>query len=231
MRPVNLLPGDHRPRSVSGARSGSAYVLCGALVALLVMAFAYVTVSNQVTERKDQTAKAERDRKAADAKAAQLGSFADFASVARTRSTSVEQLAANRFDWERLARELAHVLPRGVWITELDASTVPEEQNDSASGEAPITGPSAKIVGCAKRQPDVATLMVRLRQMHGVEDVKLKESSRTDEPGTTSGGSSSSAGGCGSVYAFELTVVFAELAPVEAPKDAEKVPARLGGGS
>ena len=41
-----------------------------------------------------------------------------------------------------------------------------------------------------------------------------------------------SAQGCGSAYAFELTVVFDEQAPVATagPGDAPSVPARLGGG-
>ncbi len=78
--------------------------------------------------------------------------------------------------------------------------------------------------------------MVRLRQMHRVDDVQLKESSKSpDGTASSSGdsGSSLSSEGCGTAYSFELTVLFEETEPVTAPKSGSgspRVPARLGGG-
>lgn len=237
MRPVNLLPGEYRPRRASGALAGSSYVLVGGLFLILVLAGVYVLTANKVTSRQNETAEALQQTKAAEAKIAALGAYGDFATVAQQRSASVKQLAAGRFDWERLTRELAAVLPANVWLTEVDASTMPESTT-TGPNEPQITGPSAKITGCAKKQPDVAKFMVRLKQMNRVDDVQLKESSRTaaGSSGSSSSSSSTSTMGstdCGKAYAFELTVIFDESAPVVAPgpdSGSPRVPARLGGG-
>jgi len=212
-------------------------VLVGTLAAILLLVGLYVFTANKVTSRENDTAEALQQTKAAEAKIAALGAYGDFATVAQQRSASVKQLAAGRFDWERLTRELAHVLPSNVWLTEVDASVVPEAAGATAptGGQPEVTGPSAKLVGCAKHQPDVAKLMVRLRQMHRVNDVQLEESS-TSVDGSSSSGSPAgglTGQGCGRAYSFEVTVVFDETAPVVAPgggAGGPRVPARLGGG-
>ena len=233
MKPVNLLPGEHRPRHASGRLAGSSYVLVGGLTAVLVLVGLYLVTSNQVVSRENETAKALQQTQAAEAKSASLSAFGDFASVAKTRSASVKQLAGGRFDWERLTRELALVLPERVWLTEVDASVVPASTGAGAS-ESTSSGPAAKLVGCAENQPDVAKLMVRLRQMDRVTDVQLKQSAQGDvgsSTGTTdsSGGASSD---CDGLYAFELTVVLEAPPPITAPPEpgSGRVPARLGGG-
>ena len=232
MRPVNLLPEGDRPRrrptaSSSGNRS---YALLGILAALLSMVTLYVLTANQVTSREDEATQASSEADATEAKAQALSPFGDFAEVAQTRTTSVKQLAEGRFDWERLLRELSLVLPEDTWLTEADASTTPQKE-DAASGAADTaagasTGPTATLKGCAKRQPAVAKLMVRLQRMHRVDDVLLQESASGDsaESGTTSEG-------CGRAYAFDLTVVFDPAAPASAaPPGNKRVPVSLGGG-
>jgi Tfp pilus assembly protein PilN len=253
VKPVNLLPGEYRPRRANGALAGSSYVLVGALAAMVLLAALYIFTANKVTSRENETAEAKQQTQTAQAKIASLGAYGDFATVAEQRSASVKRLAAGRFDWERLTRELSVVLPDNVWLTEVDASVVPETAAAGAAGGAPpgggagasassgepaVDGPSAKLTGCAKNQPDVAKLMVRLRQMHRVDDVVLKESSKADEAGATGGTATAGAtavgtDGCGSAYSFELTVVFDDAAPTAAAPpngDAAHVPARLGGG-
>ena len=147
-------------------------------------------------------------------------------------------------------REVALVLPPDTWLTKLDGSN--GKTADSASSTtAPATGPSpsgstssasagkprVKLEGCAIRQTDVAVLLVRLRRLHGVEDVELHESSRneTSGGGSSAGGGSESVGGqqgCGHDYKFDLTVTFKpEGADAPTVKGTEKVPTSLGGGS
>jgi Tfp pilus assembly protein PilN len=253
VKPINLLPGEYRPRRASGALSGSSYVLVGGLAALVLLAALYIVTANKVTSRENETAEAKQQTQVAQAKIASLGAYGDFATVAEQRSASVKRLAGGRFDWERLTRELAVVLPDNVWLTEVDASVSPETAAagaagapgtsgaagaPGAAGEPAVDGPSAKLAGCAKNQPDVAKLMVRLRQMHRVDDVVLKESSKSEDSAATGGTATSSATavgteGCGSAYSFELTVVFDQTAPTAAPAPGDgspRVPARLGGG-
>jgi Tfp pilus assembly protein PilN len=115
VKPVNLLPESQRRRDPA-ARAGSSYVVLGVLAALLLMTLSYVLVSNQVTSRNNEAAAAGAEAERLEAEAGALGSFGDFAQVLQTRATSVRALASSRFDWERLMRELARVLPDEGWL-------------------------------------------------------------------------------------------------------------------
>ena len=233
MRAVNLLPQEYRPKRGTGGRQGSGYVALGALGALLLCTLLYAVTARQVGSREHDAAAANQQAQQAEARAAAAGPYGSFAQIQRTRALSVKALAGARFDWERLMREVALVLPDGAWLTELDASVAPQE--DAAASQAAGGGPTAKLAGCAPRQSDVARIMVRLRGLHMVSDVTLAESKTAPEAAT---GSSAVAGppgaaaadGCGDQYEFDLTVAFEALPPVPggAPRS---VPARLGGGS
>jgi len=228
MRPVNLIPSEHRRQS-TGAQSGSAYVIVGVLAVLLAMSAFYVMTANKVNESttKSNEAKAEADRLQSQAKS--LGPFADFTEVKQTRLSSVAEVATSRFDWERTMRELSRVIPEGSWLQTVDAQ-VSSPGDPSTTAQNGETGgpPAAQLVGCTLDQSDVAKTMVRLREMHGVADVKLNEASVP-----TSAGSSSDTGGgqCGKRYQFDVTVTFGAITQGEAPRGGARVPATLGGGS
>lgn len=232
MRPVNLLPDDLRPRRAAEDLRGSSYAVIGLLAVVLVMAVAYVLTANQVNSRKSEIAQAEQETAEAQARAARLAPYQNFAQIKAARVESVKQLAGQRFDWERMMREVALVLPADTSLTDLHASTVPEEdagRGASAASTVTTLGPSLNLKGCAKRQPDVATLMVRLRRLYRATDVQLTESSRQ---GSVAGGVAPSSGtvsdGCSDRhFAFDVTVGF-EQVELEQPK---RVPARLGGGA
>ncbi len=167
MRPVNLLPEEHRQRRPSGSLSGSAYVVVSVLGALLVALVIYTLTANSVTSRKDEAAQARHQAERAEAQAASLGAYGDFSQLKATRVASVTQVAVGRFDWERLMRETSLVLPADTWLTEVGASVVPGEEvgggSTSSTQATTATRPSATYAGCAKHQSDVAKLMVRLR--------------------------------------------------------------------
>jgi Tfp pilus assembly protein PilN len=228
MRPVNLIPSEHRRQS-TGAQSGSAYVIVGLLAVVLAMSAFYVMTGNKVNESKTKAneAKAEADRLQAQARS--LGPFANFTQVKQTRLTSVAQVATSRFDWERTMRELSRVIPKGSWLQSVDAG-VSSAGDPATAGQNGETGgpPAAQLLGCTSKQSEVAKTMVRLRELHGVADVKLNESSVP-----TGAGASSDAGGgeCGNTYQFDVTVTFGAITQGEAPRGGARVPATLGGGS
>jgi Tfp pilus assembly protein PilN len=244
MRPVNLVPQEQRRRIPREGSGKGAYATLGVLALLLGMVVAYVLTSNSVTERQNETEAARVEADRLEAQAAQKGSFTDFAQIAQTRMQSVAGVASRRFDWERFMRELSRVMPAGSWLQSADASVL-GDQADVATGAAPAatgaapaatgaapaaTGaaasPSASLVGCTPGQSDAARMMVRLRQLHRVEDVELRSSTKEDAGGEASVDS------CGSNYKFDLTVTFSAAAPVsEAPLGETRVPASLGGGS
>ena len=230
MRPINLVPQDQRRRSPSDSSGKGAYVALGVLALLLGMVVAYVLTANTVTERQNETEAARVEADRLEAQAAQKGSFTDFAQIAQTRVQSVAGVAAGRFDWERFMRELSRVMPAGSWLQSADASVLGDSgataTDPAAAAAAASSSPSANLVGCTPDQSDAARLMVRLRQLHRVQDVELGQSAQESTEGVASVES------CGSEYKFDVTVNFAPTPPAsEAPRGSAAVPASLGGGS
>lgn len=214
MRAVNLLPERYRPARATGRLRGSAYITVGVLAVLLLMVLGYVLTQNQINDAKEQENDAIAEAQAAEARAAQLGSFGNFQQVKEQRESAVKGLALTRFDYERLMREMALVLPDNVFLTAFTATP-------SATGAAPAagvaaTGPALALSGCAPTHPAVSTTMVRLRRMHNVTDVALVSSTRGGGEG----------GGCRVAWTANVTFEAEAAAPDRAP-----VPARIGGGA
>lgn len=238
MRPVNLLPSKHRPHQPSGGKSGSSYIVLAVLAVFLGAVVMYVLESNKITTAKSDITTAEQKTAEARAKTQQMGPFANFARIKQQRVASVKSLADGRFDWERTVRELAHVLPEGVWLRDFDAMVSTESTQGGATGATAWAGPSIKLHGCAQKQPQVAVLMVRLREMQGVHDVKLDSSTRGDDPqsgNNATGDSAQKVDGCGTHklranYEFNAVVEFEQTKSEPAP-NAGETPVRLGGGS
>jgi Tfp pilus assembly protein PilN len=231
MRPVNLIPQEQRRRTPREGGGKGAYAVLGVLGVLVVMVAAYVLSSNQVTERENQTAAASAEADRLEAEAKKRVSYTDFAQIAQTRLQSVASVAAQRFDWERLMREVSLVMPEGSWLQSTDASV----SGDAAGAAQPAPtgtttsatsgGPSATFVGCTPAQSDVARMMVRLRQLNRVTDVTLNQSAQEgeSEPATVDN--------CGPNYKFDITVSFSAAEADATPRGATRVPASLGGGS
>jgi Tfp pilus assembly protein PilN len=242
MKPVNLLPERHRPRTPTGGRQGSSYILLAALGGVLVAALIYVLTVNQINSRRDAVTQAKADTEQAQGRIQSLSAYGNFVAVKNARVQAVKQLAEGRFDWELMMRELGRVLPADVWLQSADASdgdgsdssssTSSSSSSSSTPSSSTTTGDASTatldLTGCAKSQQEVAVTLVRLRQMAGATDVSLKQSTAT-KTDSSSGGDSSSAGsgGCAAgQYAFEANV---SLAKPDTGSD--KVPASLGGGS
>jgi Tfp pilus assembly protein PilN len=231
VKPVNLIPQDQRRRVASEGDGRGATIALGVLAVLLAMVVGYVLVTNSVTSKQNDAKAASAEADKLEAQASQQASYTDFASIARTRTESVAGVAANRFDWERFMRELAHVMPEGSWLQSTDASTL-GDPTTGASQPSPSTttpveiAPAANLIGCTPDQDDVAQMMVRLRELYRVDDVELNESAS----GTR--GETPTVESCGHLYTFNLTVKFSATEPNrEAPRGTKSVPASLGGGS
>jgi Tfp pilus assembly protein PilN len=228
MRPINLIPQEQRRRTPTEGGKG-AYALLGVLAVMLAMVAGYVLSSNQVTERENEAAAAAAEAERLEAEAAKRVNYTDFAQIAQTRLLSVAGVAQTRFDWERLMREVARIMPEGSWLQSAEASatgTAAEAESSTSTTVTSTAGPSATFVGCTPDQSDVARMMVRMRQMHRVADVALNESGReaSAQPATVDN--------CGTFYTFDLTVTFDPTEPSNAsPRGAARVPASLGGGS
>jgi Tfp pilus assembly protein PilN len=233
VRPVNLLPQSARPYVASGKAGNGSYILIGVLAALVLAVAAYVFTANKITSSHSKIATAQQETQQAQAKSAVLQKYGDFNQVAATRMQSVSSLAVSRIDYERLLRETSRVLPGGVWLNTLDAEAVGSGSYSSASTSTSSTTPAAStptvhLTGCAPSQKAVATTLVRLRAIHGSDEVQLNESGKALTLGGS--GASGGSGDCGTNFAFDILVNltnqvtgFGDLG--------QKVPATLGGGS
>jgi len=223
MRPINLIPPEDRRGDQAPLRRGPlAYLLVGALVLALGGVVSLVLVGNQVSEREDELAKLKGEDAAIAAKAAKLASYTEFQSLSEARVQTVQSLADSRFDWERVLRELALVLPSDVALKGLSASAASgegggEEGGAGAGGlSGSIAGPSLELDGCAHGQEGAAAFVLALKDIDGVTRVGLQSSTieAGGEGGESAGGEDECGGGGAS---FALVVAF-DAAPVPAPE-------------
>jgi Tfp pilus assembly protein PilN len=245
MKAVNLLPEKHRPRKPTGGQGKAGYVVLGVLGAVLVGVLVYVLTLNSLNDSKSKITEATAEAARLNAQANSLGPYGDFAKIKAERVQSVKELAQGRFDYERLVRELAHVLPPEVWLVNASASSVADSTTPGGStppatgtgAPATPTGPTLKLQGCARDQSQVAVTLVRLRELQGATDVSLDHSTRGEDQtgsapaapaGTSAGGDAS----CGTTagkpnYSFEANVTFAPASGAQP----DTAPNRLGGGA
>jgi Tfp pilus assembly protein PilN len=245
MKAVNLLPEKHRPRQSTGGQGKSGHIALGVLGVVLVGMLVYVLTLNSINSSKTKIVEANAEAARLNEQANSLGPYGDFAKIKAERVKSVMQLAEGRFDYERLVRELAHVLPSDVWLVNATATTSGASSASGAPAPPPAAGtaptasgaPTLTIQGCARDQNQVAVTLVRLRELQDAVDVSLDHSTRGEEakggtaaPAAPAGGSGDTS--CGTTggkpnYTFQANVTFV---PHTSP-DAGKVPNRLGGGS
>lgn len=214
MRPVNLIPPEDRRGDQAPLRTGPlAYLLLGGLALALVGVVALVLVGNQVSERESELAKLKGEDAAVAAKAAKLASYTKFQSLSEARVQTVQSLADSRFDWGRVLRELALILPSDVSLNNLGASAGGGEGGGGGAGGAgslsgSISGPSLEMEGCARGQEGVAGFITALKDIDGVTRVGVQSSSVGGE--SSSGGE----GECGSGSASFALVVAFDAAPL-----------------
>lgn len=213
MRPVNLIPSNERRGDSATSRTGPiAYLLIGALVAILGGVASLVLTGNEISDHKAKLEALESEHAAEQARAQQLASYTEFHSVRESRAMTVAALADSRFDWERVMRELSLVLPADVWLSSIKATaapTVDAEGGADVDGRDSILGPALELIGCAPGQQAVARFVAVARDIDGVTRVGLPSSALA---GSGSGEESS----CQTrdfIAQFEMVLAF-DAAPV-----------------
>ncbi len=230
MRPVNLIPPEDRRGDKAPLRTGPiAYVVVAVLALALIGITLVVLTNNQIADRRAERESLQGQVEQAQAEAAKLGSFVDFASLQQAREQTVASLATSRFDWERVLRELAIVIPPDVWLTNLDAqasadAAVSGTTTGSSSSSEDIQGPSLDIQGCATGHDAVARFLAALHEIDGVTRATVLSSDRQGASGggATSAGTSAASSGAGGgmscasrdfISTFEVMVAFDAAQP------------------
>jgi Tfp pilus assembly protein PilN len=222
MRPIDLTPEELRLGARPPMRTGPIpYIVVGALVAVLIGIALLVTTSAQVSETRDEVAKLKRENTAAEQQAQRLAAYIQFQRLRETRMQTIASLADSRFDWERVMRELALVLPHDVWLTKLGASASAGAGGGEGGGQlrTSIPGPALELSGCATGHEAVAGFITALKEIDGVTRVGLEDSELPENEQGASG-SGGGEGGSGEecrtrefISKFSLVVAF-DAAPV-----------------
>jgi Tfp pilus assembly protein PilN len=220
VRPVNLIPNEERLGTRPPMRSGpTAYIVVGALVAALLGITALVVANNRIDSLKGEATQVEREVAVAEAKARELAAYTQFHSVREQRVATVTSLADSRFDWERVMRELALVLPGDVVLTDLTASASPGVAPAGGEGVAlrsAIAGPALSLTGCARGQEGVAGFVQAVKDIDGVTRVAVPSSTQGDAQTAETDSAATVGCGGGSLSALFQMVVAFDAAPVAA---------------
>lgn len=218
MRPVNLIPSEDRPGGRRPMRGGPlAYIIVGALAAAVIGVAVLAITDNQISDSKAEIAKLEEETSAVEARAQALDAYTQFHNLREQRVATITSLADSRFDWQRVMRELAIVIPGNVWLTNLTGTVSPNISIDGAASVAlrsSIPGPALEINGCTTSQEDVASFVQAIKQIDGVTRVGVQTSS-LGESGSNEGASSGSST-CQTrafIAEFQLVAAF-DAAPV-----------------
>lgn len=204
-----------------------AYIVVGALAAAAIGIAVLAVTSNQISDSKAEIAKLEDEKAAVEARAQALDAYTQFHNLRAQRVATVTSLADSRFDWQRVMRELAIVLPGDVWLTNLTGTASPSVSVNGSGGvglRSTIPGPALELIGCASSQDAVAGFVQALKQIDGVTRVGVQSSS-LGESGSGSGGGSS----CQTrdfIAQFQMVAAFdAAPAPSEEGSEGEAAPA------
>jgi Tfp pilus assembly protein PilN len=222
MRPVNLIPPEDRRGDRAPLRAGSlSYIVIGAFGAALVAVLMLVLTQNSITDKENEIAQLEVARDAAAQRAEAMAPYAEFASLQASRQQTIATLADSRFDWERVLRELALVIPGDIALDSLDASTAGKGDAAETTTAGVGSSPSLMLTGCGPTHNSVAAFVAALEDIDGVTRVGLENSVQggetSSEPSASAPASPSS--GCGAKAAtFAVTAVFDGVAISATPE-------------
>lgn len=223
MKAVNLIPTEERRGAGSAGKTGGAvYVILGAL-ALLVVALATLTLTSRtIDDRTAELSDLERQVAAQQARANELAAYSSFRSLREKRVQTVSSLAASRFDWGTALHEVARVVPKDVWLTQLNATVTPGVTvgGGGATGglRSALPAPAIELSGCTTSQPAVARVITAMRRIDGVQRVSLASSEKTEQGGGSGGaGSTDCRQGRTKFPQFALVVYFDAPAAAAVP--------------
>ncbi len=199
--------------------------MLGLLAVAVLFMTVYVLTNNTISQRKSQLASLQAEVAQANAQAARLTNYTQFATQAQARAETVREIAASRFDWKGALSDLARVVPADTSLQSLLGTAASGASAGASSGgsgattgalRGSVAAPAFEIRGCTSTQDEVAQLMSRLRLINGVTRVTLSDSQKSDttQPGTpvsSAGGTGATTGCKPNTPTFDLVIFFQPL--------------------
>lgn len=220
MKAMNLLPPEQRHAGEVRLRGSSpaTLALLGALVFGVLVAAAFVVLSNRVATQQSQLAEVQTQVTVAQASAAKLQKYGDLVAKRDAAVQQVTQLADSRYDWAGVLSHVARALPANVSLTTFGATLSGSSSAATTTPGTAASAPTISINGCTDSHTAAGRVMQRLRSIDGVTDVSLESSTIS----ATTSSSSASDDGCGRAETFQLTVTL--KAPPAPPTTATSTP-------
>jgi Tfp pilus assembly protein PilN len=211
VRSVNLIPAEQRRGAggLAGRAGGASYVVVGALAVFVLMGVFYAIAIGQVSSRQSKLAQVTAQTANTQAQAAALNPYVQFAAIRQQRQAAITSLASSRFDWSDAMDQIARSLPNDVTLSSVAGTGGASAATPAATPGAAVvaaSGPSVALTGCATSHSEVATVLVDLNRVAGVETVSLGSS--TKAPPAVGGGKSASDTGCNGAT-FNATLTYA----------------------
>ncbi len=176
MRAVNLLPADHRRKSLD-ASARTPLLVAGAGIALVTVA-ATLVASLAALDASDTRSRLEAVEKAIAELPQPEQTAVNAAELAQERADRSSALAAaltGRVSFDRLLRQISLVLPDDAWLTQLEAAapTVSADPAAAADDSAGVT-----IQGATWTHDRVAVVLARLAAIPTLTNVRLTGTTR-----------------------------------------------------
>lgn len=185
MRAFNLMPKEE-PRE-KGSRLGLVQVAVAVLGLLVVAGLAggYLFLGAGVTTKQGELddLRAQLAELEVPAEAPSGGGSA-VAADGQARTAALSTALAGRIAWDRVLRKVSLVIPDGVWLTTLSATTPNATAGAPAAAAPAVPGQaspnSLTAAGFATSQENVALLLSRLESIPELTAVQLQSSTRSE---------------------------------------------------
>ncbi|HET9213439.1 MAG TPA: PilN domain-containing protein [Gaiellaceae bacterium] len=206
MRAFNLMPKEE-PRE-KGSRLGLAQVAVAVFGLLVVAGLAggYLFLGAGVTTKQGELDDLRAQLAELEVPAEAPSGGGAVAADGQARTAALSTALAGRIAWDRVLRKVSLVIPDGVWLTTLSATTPNATAGAPATAAAPAAPGQASpnsltAAGFATSQENVALLLSRLESIPELTAVQLQSSTRSE-------------GDSGRTYAFSI---LASVDPLGAP--------------
>jgi Tfp pilus assembly protein PilN len=187
-RSVNLLPKDARQAARKRPNGLAVAAPLAAAIPLAALAFLFVQANGTVSDREAEL-NAVQDQIAALPEPTRPNIDPTLVGEHAMRATAVAQILGGRLSWERVLGDVSRVLPAGVSLTELSATTpqptTPEvvATTDGSSGETPPPAPvptttttptGVTVTGYTLEYATIARTLARIQAVPSLTNAQLQ---------------------------------------------------------